>query len=187
MDSTLVEYEKQFDSLTEAIESVVSGLAEEDLQWRPGEGRWSIVQCFEHLNSGWMVLPKLDRKIGEARERGILGSGPFRTKFLGQIYIRAIEPPVRFRVVKSPVKFRPRASPPSSEVVPKILSLQKELIQRIRASDGLDVGAITLSSPITRRFRMTLGQWFAFLAAHERRHVWQAKQVKAQMAIDRAS
>jgi DinB superfamily len=180
MNRALVDLERQFESVRASISSVVDGLTEENLQWRPAEGQWSIVECFDHLNSGWRVLPKLDRKIAEGRERGLLASGPFRTKILGQLYIRAVEPPVRFRV-RAPAPFRPRTSPPSSEVVPKLVALQAELIDRIRAADGVDLGAITMSSPITRRFKMTIAQWFAFLAGHERRHLWQASRVRERL------
>jgi hypothetical protein len=129
------------------------------------------------LNSAWSALPKLDRKIAEGRAAGILGSGPFRGPWLGSLYVRAIEPPVRIRV-PAPKRYRPRQAPPSDDVVPRLLALQDELAARARASDGLDVGAIRMSSPISRRFKMSLGQWFAFLAAHERRHLWQAGNVR---------
>ena len=181
MNPALVELERQFESVRAAIAALVDGLTEEELQWRPAEGRWSIVECFDHLNSAWAVLGKLDRKIAEGRERGLLASGPFRTKFLGQLYIRLVEPPVRYLRVRAPARFRPRPGPPPSEVVPKLVALQGELIDRIRAADGVDLGAITMSSPISRRFRMTIGQWFAFLAGHERRHLWQANRVRERL------
>ena len=179
MHSVLLDYERQFRSAADSISQLVAGLSEEDVQWRPAEGRWSIVECLDHLNSGWMALPRLDSKIGEARERGILGEGPYREPWLGRLYIRWAEPPVRLRV-PAPKKFRPRVAPPSAEVVPRLLQLQDELIARVRASDGLDLGAIRMRSPISRRFRISLGQWFAFLAAHERRHLWQAGRVKEE-------
>ena len=181
MNPALIDLERQFESVRAVIASLVDGLTEEDLQWRPAEGQWSIVECFEHLNSAWAVLPKLDRKIDEGRERRLLGSGPFRTKILGQLYIRLVEPPVRILRVRAPVRFRPRTNPPPAEVVPRLVALQGELIGRIRAADGVDMGAITMSSPISRRFQMTIGQWFAFLAAHERRHLWQAGRVKERL------
>ena len=184
MNPALLDLERQFQEIGSSISSVVDGLPDAGLRWRPGDGKWSIVECFEHLNSGWRVLPKLDEKIAGGRERGLLGSGPFRTKLLGEIYIRGVEPPVRVIRVRAPAKFRPRPSPPPAEVVPKLLGLQRELIERIRAADGVDLGAITMSSPISRRFKMTIGQWFRFLAAHERRHLWQANRVRERFLLE---
>jgi hypothetical protein len=31
---------------------------------------------------------------------------------------------------------------------------------------------------------MTIGQWFRFLAAHERRHLWQANRVRERFLLD---
>jgi hypothetical protein len=80
--------------------------------------------------------------------------------------------------VPAPRRFRPVAERSISDVVPRFLGLQQEILVRIESAEGLDLGRIRLSSPISRRFRMSLGQWFAFLAAHERRHLWQAWQVR---------
>lgn len=182
MNRVLEDYERQFAGAGSAIRGLVNGLTERDLQWRSRPGRWSIVECLDHLNAGWLSLPKLDRKIAEARSKGWLGDGPFREPWLGRLYVRAIEPPVRLRL-PAPKRYRPRAMAASSDVVPKLLALQDELIGRVRTADGLDVGAILLTSPITRRFRMSLGQWFAFLAAHERRHIWQAENVRRRLGI----
>lgn len=180
MTPVLESYEGQFAAARGAIEGLVGGVSDAGLRWRPSESRWSIVECLEHLNSGWLILPKLDRRIAEARAGGVLGREPFREPWLGRLYVRAVEPPVRFRV-PAPRRFRPRADPSPVEVVPRILAFQDEVIARIRASEGLDLGAIRMRSPISRRFRMTLGQWFAFLAAHERRHIWQAENVKRHL------
>ncbi|MDQ2871473.1 MAG: DinB family protein [Acidobacteriota bacterium] len=177
MNPILAGYDAQFTALHERIGRLVAGLSEEDLLWRPAAGEWSMVECLEHLNSAWKVIPKLDRKIGEAREKNLLSDGPFAEPWLGRLYIRLIEPPARVKV-NAPRQYRPRSDPPPAEVVPRIQRLQEELGARVRSADGLDVGAIRMSSPISRRFKMTLGQWFAFLAAHERRHLCQAERVR---------
>ena len=181
VNSTLAGYAREFSAVRESIEALVAGLSEADLRWRPREGRWSVVECLDHLNNGWKLLPKLDRKIAEARTAGLLETGPFHRTWFGRAYIRAVEPPVRLRV-PAPRRYRPRINPPPAEVVPLILGLQDEFVLRVRAADGLDVGAIRMSSPITRHLKMTLGEWFAFLAGHERRHLWQAANVRRALA-----
>lgn len=177
VNSILEGYAQEFAAVRASIAALVAGLSESDLQWRAAEGRWSVVECLDHLNNGWKLLPKLDRKIADARTAGLLETGPFHRTWFGRAYVRAVEPPVRLRV-PAPRRFRPRVNPPPAEVVPRILGLQDEFVLRVRAADGLDVGAIRMSSPITRHLKMTLGEWFAFLAGHERRHLWQAGNVR---------
>lgn len=50
-------------------------------------------------------------------------------------------------------------------------------------SDGLDLSAVSTASPAARFFTLTLGQCFGALAAHDRRHLWQAHQVVAHPAF----
>lgn len=177
LHAELAEYRRQLDEIRADVENLVEGISESQFNWRPSPEKWSIAQCLEHLNSGWGALPKLDRAIAAAGERGVRGGGPYRHPMLGKLYLRFTEPPPKIRV-RAPRRFRPAAERGLSDVVPRFLALQREILERIESADGLDLGRIRLSSPISRRFRMSLGQWFAFLAAHERRHVWQAWQVR---------
>jgi DinB superfamily len=177
LHAELSEYRRQLRDARADAEMLVDGLTDAQFNWSPAPGRWSIAECLDHLNSGWKVLPKLDYKIASASEQGVRGEGPYRHPFLGRLYIRFMEPPPKIRV-SAPKAYVPKPDQPLAEVAPRFLELQDEIIRRVIAADGLDLGEIRMSSPISRRFRMSLGQWFAFLAAHERRHLWQAWQVR---------
>ena len=177
LHAELSEYRRQLRDARADAEKLVEGLSDEQFNWRPEPDRWSIAECLDHLNNGWRVLEKLDHKIAKASEQGVRGEGPYRHPLLGRLYVRLMEPPPKIRV-RAPKAFVPKPDQPLAEVAPRFLELQDEIIRRVIAADGLDLGGVRMSSPITRRFKMSLGQWFAFLAAHERRHLWQAWQVR---------
>lgn len=177
LHAELAEYRRQLRDVRADAEKLVEGLTDSQFNWSPAPGRWSIAECLDHLNNGWRVLDKLDRKIATATEQGLRGEGPYRHPLLGRLYVRLMEPPPKIRA-RSPKAYVPKPDQPVSAVAPRFLELQEKIIERVVAADGLDLGGIRMSSPISRRFRMSLGQWFAFLAAHERRHVWQAWQVR---------
>ncbi|HMA18889.1 MAG TPA: DinB family protein [Thermoanaerobaculia bacterium] len=177
LHADLAEYRRQIRELSADAEELLEGISDDRFNWKPSPEKWSIAQCLDHLNSGWGALPKLDRAIAAAGDRGVRGAGPYRHPLLGKVYLRFTEPPPKIRV-SAPRRYRPAAERALSDVVPRFLALQQEILARIDSADGLDLGRIRLSSPISRRFRMSLGQWFAFLAAHERRHLWQAWQVR---------
>src|SRR3989454_2226792 len=61
-------------------------------------------------------------------------------------------------------------------VLQEFLSLRDALTRRVRQADGLDLQRAIVVSPVSRFFRMPLGGYFAFLLAHDRRHLWQARQ-----------
>lgn len=168
---------RDFQAAAKDAREVSAGLTELQFHWRPGPEKWSIGECLGHLNSAWGVLPRFDRRIAQGREKGLSGAGPFRASFFGGLYIRSIQPPVRFRL-PSPLLYRPPPDTKIEEVLPRFLELQEELQKRVEDSHGLDLGRLRLSSPVTRRFKMSLIEWFAFLAAHQRRHLWQARKVR---------
>lgn len=167
----------QYVSAARETLELTRNLTTAQLHWRP-PGKWSIAECLDHLNNAERMLSRFDRKFEQARAAGWTGQGPFRAGLLAGLYIRWVEPPVRRLRVKSPKAFRPRADADLSDAVPRFLKLQEELIDRAQIAEGLDLSRIRMSSPISRKFKMSAAEWFAFLAAHQRRHLWQARQVR---------
>ena len=53
---------------------------------------------------------------------------------------------------------------------------QVQYIDRLRQANGLDLARARVSSPVARWLRLSLGSGFALMAAHERRHLWQARR-----------
>ena len=49
----------------------------------------------------------------------------------------------------------------------------------LRQANGLDLGRVRVRAPMNKWVRFSLGSGFAFMAAHERRHLWQARQIIA--------
>jgi len=164
---------------TKQTEDLVRDLSEEQLAWRPAPNVWSIADCLAHLNmvnSGY-YMASITRAIADGRERGILGTEPFRHGMLGNLFVRMVEPPVRFRV-PAPRAFVPPPDSAPMETVKTFIQTQEELQRLVRAADGVDLGRVKVTSPINKRLKFTLGQAFRLLAAHERRHLWQARGVR---------
>jgi hypothetical protein len=62
--------------------------------------------------------------------------------------------------------------------VPAIVDLQEQLLGRVRLSNGLDLARIRVDAPGRGFLRLNLMELLLFLAAHERRHLAQAWQVR---------
>ena len=164
---------------------VCAGLTVSQFNWRPGPGRWSIAECLMHLNIGMNhVLPAFDRGIAEGHARGLMGTGPFRYGWFTRLVVRSMEPPLfRMKTVA------PLAVPPSSHerdrVVADFLALRDQLADRVRQAAGLDLRRARVISPINRLIRLPLGGYFQFILAHDRRHLWQARQVRNALSASR--
>jgi DinB superfamily len=157
---------------------LIAGLSEDQFHWVPASSRWSIAQCVIHLVIiGRQYLPILDQTIERARAAGLLSSGPFRYGFIERWLIGATEPPPRIRL-RTPVSASPGNDQPLDAVMADFLEVQRELKKRLRAANGVDLARAKVTSPFVKALKMGLGPCLSFLAAHERRHLWQAWQVR---------
>jgi hypothetical protein len=165
-------------------QAIVAGLTDDQLNWHAAERSWSILDCLEHLNVGvTKTLPAFDRSIAEGRAKGQLSSGPFKYSWFARMMVGSMEPPPKFRM-KAPrlIRVVPVTTRRSAEVVPQFLRVRDQLADRVRQADGLDLARVRLVSPINRLLRMPLGGYFNFILAHDRRHLWQARNVRTALA-----
>ena len=172
-------YRQQFERLAAEAEALVAPLTEEQFTWRPGPGSWSVAECIDHLNvTARMYLPELDESIAEATRRGLYGEGPFNHDLIGRFFVKTMEPPARIRV-KAPTSFHPAVQRSRSEIMAAFRAYQVQFVDRLRQASGLDLRRAKVHSPVSAWIKMSLNSGFALMAAHERRHLWQAQRVIA--------
>ena len=177
----LEQYRQQFEEVKVQARELTAGLNEEPFNWRPASNQWSIEECLAHLTIvGQWEVGAIERAIQDARARGLTGSGPFRYGPLDRFIVRMTEPPVR-RKVRSPRRFLPQHGQPVTAIVPTFLHLQSQFLMQIERADGLDLGRVNVATPISRFLRMSLGMMFAQAAAHEHRHMEQARRVREML------
>ena len=146
----------------------------EAIRKQPEEGGWSAAECIEHLTlSTESFTRKIRRTIDESVTR------PAREResysFIGRIYLWYVEPPVR-RKVSAAEKFIPTVPASREVLMARFEKSHRELLQLIEETDGIDRMAIKVSSPISKRLRISLLDALAALCAHDRRHLWQAER-----------
>ncbi len=179
LEPELVNYQRQFEEAKVTAARLVDGLTPAQIAWKHSPDRWSIGECLAHLNvAAELYLGALDRAIATGRARGLTGRGPFRHGWVVNFFfIRALEPPVRMKL-KAPPKFKSVIGPDASGELQKFLDLQDELLGRVQEANGLHLAHVRVVSPAARLLRMSLGQAFQAVAAHQRRHLLQARRVR---------
>ncbi|MBZ5578476.1 MAG: DinB family protein [Acidobacteriia bacterium] len=174
----LEEIHKQFELIGEQAKAVAAGLTETQFTWRPAPQDWSIQECLGHLTMvGQHQIRLIESAVQHARVRGITGSGPFRYGWIERAILRQTEPPARRRF-SAPRRFRPVHGQPVTAILPTFLHVQREFIRLTAQSDGLDLARVKVATPITRFLKLSLGIMLAQQAAHERRHLEQARRVR---------
>ena len=185
MIAELETYQDQVTSIKQDAGGLMTGLTDEQFNWRPGPNRWSMGECFDHLNisAKTLFVPGIDAAIADARSRGLRGTGPFVHPALQRWFLHVSEPPPKVRF-KAPNKVKQKAPRPLHDVRQEFLDWQDRLAERIPLADGLDLRHAGHASPLPL-WRWTLGTYFAVCLAHERRHIWQARQVRNEPGFPR--
>jgi hypothetical protein len=182
----LTELDRQFAALKLEASELVSGLKESQFNWRPDPRGWSMAECLLHLNIiGDRYVHVLEKTLAEAQGRGTRGSGPFKYGPLSRWILANTEPPPK-RKFKAARSFTPSYGQPITAVLPTFLHLQGQLALQLEQANGLDLARVRVPAPGMGPLRFNLQLTFAWIAAHERRHLWQARQVRNHAAFPRA-
>ena len=159
---------------------LVHPLSDQQVNWRPSDGRWSIAECIAHLVvSARMYVGPIDHAVERGFSRGLLGGRDFHPGRIGQWLVASMEPPPR-RKMHAPKKIVPQRFETVATLRQEYAQAHRDLIGAVMRAEGLDLGRVKLNSPILPILRQPLGVWLLFLAAHERRHLWQARQVRQE-------
>ena len=120
-------------------------------------------------------LPLLDDGLARARSSGRAAPGRYRRDLAGWLLWRTMSPPARIRT-KTTAAFVPSGHETPTELVAQFERLQRELLTRVRAADGLPIDRIKIPSPFNARLKYNLFAALTLLPRHEHRHLWQAEQ-----------
>ena len=174
----LQDYRRQIEAVTRDARDLIAGLSEAQINWRPSPAHWSIAECLDHLTvTNRELMERIEAATIDARSRGLTGRGPFRHSMLGNMIVRSMEPPAKMKF-KAPKIFKPRPDQSLEAVAREFFATQDELLRLIREANGINLARVKITSPVTRLIKLSLGQAFGLIATHERRHLWQARQVK---------
>jgi hypothetical protein len=163
------------------LNCLVSSLNEIQFHAPPRTGGWSIAYCIEHLAlSGQAFLSRWDWALKEVTAKQYHSDGPFSYNWWQRRLLRIAEPPYKLKT-KTREPFVPCSRRPMPDTISRFLSIHQEFARRVASSPGLDVGRVKIQSPFASSISYPLGFSFDLALAHERRHLWQAWQVRQQL------
>jgi len=169
----------ELDRTDEEARQLVSGLSEAQLNWHPSPTAWSVAQSLDHLgqiNSAY--IPALQAAVRHADRNAIGTHEPIQPGWFGRWFINAMEPPPR-RKFKSPAKGKPGTHKSGDEVLSAFIASHNELRSLIHQAREVNLNRIRFKNPFVSVLRFTVGTGILIIGAHDRRHLWQAKQVCA--------
>jgi len=178
MNAELESYSDHLLSIRQDAVGLMSGLSDAQFNWQPAPGRWSMAGCFDHLNksAAQLFIPIVDAAINTAKAEGLKSDGPFAYSALERWAVRSNDAPPKMRF-KAPKNVQPADSLRLDDVRGDFVRWQDEIASRLRQSDGLDLRRAKYTWPFWP-LKWSLGALLQLMLAHERRHIWQARQVR---------
>ena len=173
---TLDDLEAQFKAAGARAQALVDSAGAELCNTPHAAGSWSAAECLLHLNiTADAYLPIWQQIIANAGPRKGEINAPYHTDFWGKLYSWILVPPVRTRS-KTPVLFEPADCKGIDVVFEGFVERQERIVAALRRCRGRAIDQVKMASPIDRRIRYSIWSSFLIVAAHQRRHLWQAEQ-----------
>ena len=176
----LQELEQALDAAERDARALVAGLTEERGAWRAEAGSWSVAECLDHLaTANRIYLGAMQPPAARACSAGRRRRSPAQPGLVGRWFVKFLEPPVNARLkTKAPRTIRPRTAPALNDAVATFLASQDEVREFLRTYAEIDLTGVRFPNPFIRGVRFSLATGLHVIAAHERRHLWQAWRVR---------
>ena len=169
---------RQIDEADRAADALALPLSEEGFAWQPDGGRsWSVAQCLDHLAVINVLYGRAIRGgIEAARARGWGRQGPLALGFFGRTFVKGLEPPVKMRT-RSPRSVQPHPRAPREEILRRYHEAHEQVRALVRDAATIDANRATFRNPFLKVLTLRVSTGLHAIAAHDRRHLWQAQRV----------
>lgn len=175
----LSEWENELFLIGQDVRLALEPLSDAQFNWRPGQGRWSVGECLNHLAiTTSLMLEKVRPALEQGRADGKHGTPPFKLGWMGGWFTNAMEKPGK-RPMQAPGNFVPPSGVPKPQVLAAFQAALQKFSNTLTAANGLALDRIKAGSAAKGAglLRLNVAAWFAASLAHGRRHVAQAKRV----------
>lgn len=166
-------------SIIQTTENSFSGLSEHEMNWKENATRWSMLECFEHLN-------RYSRFYHAQFEKVIASSLPqssdvdAASTWLGKKFINMMHPK-NTKKQKTLKHMDPLNSSLGLGVLEEFMAHQKNLLAILEQASRVDLNKAKVSVEFLRLLKMNLGDALQFVIVHEQRHLQQAQGVLSKL------
>lgn len=168
-------------ALTPRARTLLAPLSDEALNAPPAAGSWSVALCLEHLVvSARVYLVPMRVALERGRAEGRLRRGPITPGLPSRLFLRQLEPPVKLKTPTLDVIRPPQERTSRDALLERFSQAHEAAITLLAESADLDLDGIRFRNPLVAWLPWSVGVGFRILAAHGRRHLWQAEQVTRQ-------
>ena len=150
-------------------------LSHKELNYKPSNNQWSILECVEHLNLyGKFYLPEIENQLKNAQKTET--KQEFKSSALGDYFVGLIKAdnPKKMKATKMMDATDSDLDVTTIDLFMEQLETLKELIVM---SKKVNLKKVKTAISLTKLVKLRLGDTFRFLVYHNERHLLQAKRV----------
>jgi hypothetical protein len=169
---------EQLDDIDRDAANLIRGMTEEKGTSRPAPGAWSVAECLDHLAvTNCVYLESMREPARQAQQDNQLRREPALPGFIGRWFVRSLEPPVKaYSKAKARKMVQPATSLHLGEAFERFEASQRLIRDYISEFAAIDLANVTFPNPFIPGVRFSLATGLHVLAAHGRRHLWQARK-----------
>lgn len=183
MRTTLDELLQRSNEMGHFIENEVAGLPQDVLTRKPSEKTWSAIEVVDHLNKVYNTyLDNFDKAISSANDLPDGAESKHKSSFIGWMGAYTMKPKGQKRKFKMKTFdfFQPTVEDAShDQTIQTFLSNKTRFNELIKNARSKDITKIKMPTAMGDRYKMYVGECFAFVLAHEERHMVQIQELMA--------
>lgn len=152
-------------------------LSEDQINWKPAAGSWSIAECIDHLIvTNKLYLNEIEKQFAAKQIKIEYSRSEVKHKWLSKFIIKAVEPSNIKKAKTFPV-FMPSMSKYGKEVFNYFYEVQNNLINLVSSAKDLDFNKYVMSSPAAKIIKENFCDVLEIIRLHDRRHFNQAEKL----------
>lgn len=178
-DLLIESWQKTIKDVNQKVENEFSPLTKDQLYYKPSPETWSIAENLQHLiqvNSSY--YPIFNQIINETFKPAWSGRFSLIYNTLGKAILRSVNED-RKNKIKTFTLWEPDAQDERDDIIEAFLEHNVNLLEwmvKLKPFLGKDT---VIHSPANKIISYTLDQGFEIITTHEKRHINQAKEIKA--------
>lgn len=165
----------EFNEVIRGGNELAAQLDDATLMRRPASMSWSVAENLEHLSATAATFGRRIRRLLDGATEQSVATKERRT-IVGRVWLSLVEPPVRLRLKVPAAALQPGEIGSRELLLTRFGETHATLIALLDESDAYDRTRLRIPTPFAKRVTVTLLDSFVVLAAHGRRHLWQARR-----------
>lgn len=175
-------FEDQLRAIIPRARIILSGLSVDQINWKPPAGGWSLGECLGHLNViNAKNLDVIEPAVEKAKAEGVQPKGEPTPSFIERQFARFLEPPYKLKFKATAAVSPIEDVYVQDEILARWISTHARILDIARSASEVDLAKVKVPSVVAPQLRFSVAGMLAIIAAHDRRHLWQAEQIRAQI------